>query len=163
MNLPVGAVKEKGIALPSFRVKEKFIALMNESFTGYAVLTLEGFQGIEEGVTFFKKGSLVAVIYEYAKQDAVFYGDLAIAQLWNGYGAQYGIIDIYTLTAQQFDLVSAFNEKILLSTPLNNDELNKLDIAPYNQDVGEKALEGFGNKEESQYDVLKKFGLEKVV
>ena len=47
MNIPVGTLKEENVSLKEVNLVQKLSSLLQEGFTGYLVLTVEGRSGIE--------------------------------------------------------------------------------------------------------------------
>ncbi|MAG22257.1 MAG: hypothetical protein CL943_03050 [Candidatus Diapherotrites archaeon] len=159
MNIPIGTLVEENISLKGTDIKQKISTLLEQGFTGYLVLTVEGRSGIEEGLLLLKNGLAVGAIYEYVKFAKSFYGDHAFEQLFNSSLAEFGVMDIGSLSKQQVELIIAFNEKIEFKKALEPKELEKLVPKKFDADVAEKALGKKFKKKESKFDVFKKLGL----
>ena len=159
MNIPIGTLVEENVSLKDFKLDKKLLSLMNEGFTGYVVLISEGRSGMEEGLALIENGLLVGAIYEYIKFGKSFYGDHAMEQLLNSGLAEFGVMDVGSLSKQQVELIIAFNEKIELGKKLESKELQKMLPKQYNAKIVEKALGGELKKKESKFDVFKKLGL----
>lgn len=162
MNIPIGELVEESIPLKNIDIGQKLSALMEESFIGYLVLTVEGSSGIEEGLVLIKAGEAVGAIYEYVKFEKSLYGDTAMQHLLNAGLVEFGIVDVGTLTKQQIDLIIAFNEKIELGKHLTQKDLPKVLPKKYSVGFAEEALGEKLKKKESKFDVFKKLGLGKV-
>lgn len=160
MNLPTGNIVEQGIKLNEFNLKQTMHALMGKKFSGYLVLTIEGVDGLEEGILLLKNGSLIASIYEYSKYAVKVFGDKAVAQAFNASTAQYGIVDVCNLSNQQVDLVVAFNDKIKLTRPIESKAIDQFIPKEFSREFAEESLaEVLQQEKESKTDVLSRLGL----
>lgn len=165
MNLPSGPIIQQGLSLSSLDFKNKLKELMQEQFSGFIALMIEGFDGAEEGVLFFKKGLIIASAFEYLKFDVAVIGDFALAQCLNAAGAEFGVLDIVSLTTLQVDMAIAFDEKLKLSKPVDRKDLEKLSISAFETSFAEKTLAEAikGRKEGGKEEVFKRFGLSRIV
>lgn len=159
MNLPVGEMVKQAVNLKDFDYRKEMANLFDKGFSGYLVTTIEGFDGIEEGVLLLKKGDLVGTLYEYTNYAITIFGDIALPQVFNGLAADYGVIDVCALTNQQVDLVTAFNDKVKLSKPVNKKGIAKYFRNKFSTEYAEKALSEVLEKYESRKSIFKKFGL----
>lgn len=159
MNIPVGELVEENVSLKETNIASKLNSLLQQAFTGYLVLTVEGRSGMEEGIVLLKNGAIVGAIYEYIKFGKIFYSNAALGQLFNAALAEFGVIDIAALSKQQVELIIAFNERIELSQQLSQKDLQKLLPKKFNAEIAEKALGKELKKRESKFDVFKKLGL----
>ncbi|HLC36414.1 MAG TPA: DUF2226 domain-containing protein [archaeon] len=162
MNLPVGTPKIQGKKVDGFKLIESSTDYLNQNFTGYIVMTIEAGNGLEEGILFFKKGEIVASIYEFSKHELILYGDKAVNLSFNAGAALKGIVDVYALTTQQIDLVTAFNEKTLLSEKIGLDKIRNFKVSFFNEKLAEESLKKVSGKEETKYEILKRLGLGKM-
>lgn len=159
MDLPVGEVKEKNIVLKEIDIFKKISGLMQKDFSGYAVITIEGRSGVEEGAALVLKGELIGSIFEYLRFDRKVFGDSALLHFLNASRADFGIMDLVSLSRQQIDLIIAFNEKIELGKPVSPKDLQRLVPDSYNPKFAENFLGKELEKKESKFDVFKKIGL----
>ena len=159
MNLPVGEAKETGVQLSQEGLSHTALSLSREGFTGYLVITIEGVKGVEEGVLFFKGFEIIGSIYELSRFNKTVYGDEAFNLFLNGAAAKHGVMEVYSLTGQQLDLVLAFNNKILLGAPQGIRILHSHKVKAFKPELSEKYLQGLIQKKHSKLDVLKRFGL----
>jgi hypothetical protein len=163
MNLPSGNIVKQGLALKETDFKKLLQGLINERFSGYAALTIEGFDGFEEGTMLFKKGFGVACIFEYLKFDITIISDLALQHFFNAAGADFGVIDVIQLSDLQVDMSIAFDEKIRLSKPFDSKELDKHSISKFDASLAKKTLEEAvslkSTEEVSKKELFKRFGL----
>lgn len=163
MNLPSGNIAKQGLALKENDLKKTVQGLMEERFSGYLVLAIEGFDGFEEATLLFKKGFGVACVYEYLKFDITVISDLALAHCFNAAGASYGIIDIIQLSDLQVDMSIAFDEKIKLSTAFDKRGLDRFSVGKFDDSFAQKTLEeAVSSKQQHEFskkDLFKKFGL----
>ncbi|AJF60815.1 MAG: hypothetical protein J4224_01280 [Candidatus Diapherotrites archaeon] len=158
MNLPVGDIIKQGIKLKEFdsRIIESFY---DKEFSGYLVASIEGYAGIEEGALLFKKGLLIGAFYEYLNYGITVHGNQAVQQVFNSLAAEYGVIDVISLTNQQADLITAFNDKIKLTVNVGKKDVRKLSRSFYSNEFAEKVLSKVLEKHESRKNVFKKLGL----
>ena len=163
MNLPSGNVQKQGLILKDNNFKALLQGLMDEKFSGYTTLMIEGFGGFEEGTLLFKKGFGVAGIFEYLKFDITVIGDLALLHCLNAAGAPYGIIDVIQLSDLQVDMSIAFDEKIKFSTALDRKGLEKYAIGKFDSSLAQQTLQEAVNlktpKDSSKKELFKRFGL----
>lgn len=163
MNLPSGNVQKQGLILKENNVKSLIQNLIDEKFSGYVSLMIEGFDGFEEGTLLFKKGFGVASVFEYLKFDITVIGDLALIHFLNAAGASYGIIDVIQLSDLQVDMSVAFDEKIKLSAALDRKGLEKYAVGKFDPSLAQKALQEAvslkTSKDSSKKELFKRFGL----
>ncbi|MFH1752067.1 MAG: DUF2226 domain-containing protein [archaeon] len=159
MNLPASNPVEQGLSLNETDVKKMVADLTTHNFTGFISATVEGFDGLEESLLLFKQGFLVAVSFNYLKQDLKFLGQDAFKRVFNSLASNQGIIDVFSLTLQQLDLVMAFNEKSKLSKSVSRKDLNSFYTSNYQVEPVKVDLKQSGLRVQSKYDLLKKRGL----
>lgn len=147
LNFPVGEVSEKGTAPFDFSIKAQ--ELLSKSFNGYLVLSIRG-HFIEEGAIFFKSGEAVACIVECLAAERTLKGNDALEFFFNQTKGR-GFFHLISLTRSQVDLVTAFDEKLLVNK-IDLKELPK--ILPsvfsvkFEKPISEKsALEAYGLSE----------------
>jgi len=159
MDLPVGDIKERHLLLKQTDIVKKISELMKKGFSGYAVLTIEGRSGVEEGAAILLQGSIIGAIFEYIKFDRKVFGDSALLHFLNASRADFGVGDIVLLSKQQIELILAFNEKIELGKAVEEKDLHKLAPQEYNPKFAENFLGEELQTKESKFDVFKKIGL----
>jgi len=162
MNLPVGDVIEDNLILSEIDVKGLIEAFVDKQFTGYIANTIEGIAGIEEGVLLFKKGELLGSFYEYLNYDKIIFGKEAVEHAFNSLSAEKGIMDILSLTTQQADLVTAFNEKVKVSIKFKRSDLQGLIRRRFSTSFAENIIKSTDGKSESRKSVLKRLGLSEI-
>jgi hypothetical protein len=122
MNFPVGTVITKAPLPINFTtVAEKFESI---GFNGYIIQSVKG-QCIEEGVLFFRDGKMSACIVECLSLKQTYKGDEAISYFFNQTKGE-GFFQSVELSRSQIDLVTAFDQKILLSNKISLKDLAKL-------------------------------------
>ena len=136
--------------------------LLDKGFIGYAVLTIEGLDGVEEGLLFFREGRLVGAIYDFLKYGVTVYAQDALPAVFNAAAAEHGVLDAYSLSRQQMELVSAFQGKMVLANPLEKKDLLKLKADSYSDYYARKFLGGKLKSEATRAEILKRFGLGKL-
>ena len=162
MNLPVGEVIEENLVLNQIDLTGLISALIDKQFTGYIVNTIEGFAGVEEGVLIFKKGEIVGSFYEYSNYDIIVFGDAAVQHAFNSLNALKGVFDIISLSIQQVDLVSAFNDRVKVAIKLKKSELLGLVRKGFTTFFAEKTLGNVIEQHESRQSILKRLGLSEI-
>lgn len=159
MNLPIGEPVAEQVSLREFDAQGIINSLFERAFSGYVVVTIDGFDGMEEGVLIFKKGLLVASFYEYLNYDITVFGEPALVQAFNAFAAEFGAVDIYNLSNQQIELVTAFNDKIALPKPLLKNEAGRMYVKDFTDQYAKQVLSEVLKTHESRESVFKKFGL----
>ena len=149
MALPAGTIVEQGLILANTNVKNKISSLVNEQFTGYVAVTIEGESGMEEGSLIMEKGHVVGSTYESMKEDTFLYGDEALKKTLNALVAHYGVMDISQLTYQQLQLVLALEEKIEVKSKPK--DISKSIPKTFSAKTGKEKKKG--------HDLFSKFGL----
>jgi hypothetical protein len=162
MGLPAEDIKQQGLELKDKRMIKELIASFLPTKSGYVVLTIEGYDGLEEGTIVFKGGSLYASMYEYLKYGITVLGDLALTRFFNAVAVKIGVIDVFDLSQDQAELAFKItNERALLTKGLKFGDLDKLIPAEYDDALAQKVLSHVIKKYEDKFDVLGKFGLTK--
>lgn len=159
MNLPVGEIIEENLALDELDVRGLISALVEKQFTGYIVNTVGGTAGIEEGVLLFKHGILVGSFYDYSNYGVIVFGKDAVAFVFNSFAAQKGVVDIMSLSTQQADLITAFNDRLKLTITFKKSDLLGLIRANYDSGFAQKALANVVDNGETRKNVMKRLGL----
>ena len=121
MNFPVGEVAEKGSVPFDFSIKVQEV--LSKSFNGYLVVSVRG-HFIEEGTIFFKGGEIIACIVECLAAERTLKGNDALEFFFNQTKGK-GFFHLVNLTRSQVDLVTAFDEKLLVNK-IDLKELPKL-------------------------------------
>jgi hypothetical protein len=110
LNFPVGSVLSKGDS--PFDFVSKAWEFAEKQFNGYVILSVSGHY-IEEGAVFFKEGELIGCIVECLAVGKTIKGVEALPYFYNEtQGA--GFYHCVELSKSQVDLVTAFDEKILV-------------------------------------------------
>lgn len=159
MDLPVGEFLESGIIVKGNIVKEKIAALLETDFAGYAVVTIKGRSGIEEGALLMQQNRVIGAIFDYLRFSKKVLGDSAVVHFFNAAKADFAVMDIISLTKQQIELIIAFNEKIELSKPVLPRDLARIGVEKFNPGLAESVLGNELLKKESRFDVFRKAGL----
>lgn len=159
LNLPVGEIISKGVNIREIDAKKLIEGFYEKEFSGYLIVTLEGFDGLEEGVLLFKAGVLHAVFYEYDLYGVTVFGDASVPHFFNCLAAPYLVGDIVSLSDQQVDLITAFNDKSRLAKTVGKNDLQRLIPKAYSTELAKSVLSQYVKKEESKKDIFKKFGL----
>ena len=152
MNLPAGKIVEKGLKLSEKNVEKILSDLFTEIFSGYMIVTVEGLQGIEEGLLLFEKGSLKGAIFEELWSEKELLGEEALKRIANALASREGIAGINSLTKQQVDLIIAFQEKMALQKEYRLEDIKKM--IPKESTVKKEE-----ERKESRLDIFKSLGL----
>ncbi len=122
MNFPVGTVISKAPLPINFLVIAQ--EFNNRQFNGYIIQTVKG-NCIEEGVIFFRNGEMIACVVECLTLKQTFKSNDALNYFFNQTKGE-GFFQAVELTKSQVDLITAFDEKILLSNKISLKDLAKL-------------------------------------
>jgi len=145
MNYPAGLVVSKGPLPNDFSTIAD--QLVSKRFNGYVIQSIRSHY-IEEGALFFRDGEFVACIAECLSVGKTFKGNEAIEFFLNQTRGK-GFFQTVELTRSQVDLVTAFDEKILLVDKINLKDLPKLIPTVFSgkfepEKKGENLLESYG-------------------
>lgn len=158
MNIAAGNPIERGKYLEQLNPKEYVSKLLDEKFNGYLCVSIHGLRGIEEGVIFFHSGSIVSSNYEYYKFNKAYLGEQALERSLNALLAKTGVVDLYSLSSYQVQLVLTLNEENNLKQKQAKTEI----VFPTSfNEAYEKQLIVESGEELSKEELLKKFGLKK--
>ncbi|HZX34604.1 MAG TPA: DUF2226 domain-containing protein [archaeon] len=159
MNLPIGEVVSQGINLKEVDGRRLVETFYDKNFSGYLVSTIEGFDGLEEGILLFKEGALAAAFYEYDFYGITVFGDSAVPQVFNSFAAKHVVADVVSLSNQQVDLVTAFNEKGKVSKNFSKSDVSRLIPRAFSEEFARNTLSEVVKEKESKKDIFKKLGL----
>ena len=104
MEFPAGEKIEEGLTINKVNPEELFKSFMDSEFSGYIVLTIYGYAGIEEGLLLFQKGIIVGALFSYDTSNHSIEGEEALVRILNAFKAKYGVLDINSLSKQQVEL-----------------------------------------------------------
>lgn len=158
MDLPLGTSLRSGIKTGETDLLQVLVNMITKGFSGYVISTVEGTSGIEQGMLLFKKGEVNGAYYEFISQGIEVSGDSAVRLVLNSFLAKNGVIDINALTIQQIDLITAFQEKMLISENINTKKLNKIYPEKFDQKLTEKYTKK-ESSETSRFEIFKQAGL----
>ena len=82
-----------------------------------------------------------------------------MGKVFNSFGADFVVADIISLTNQQVDLVTAFNDRWKITKPVDKNSVGKLIPKQFSADYAKQTLSEVLTKSESKKDLFKKFGL----
>jgi len=111
MNYPVGELVGKGNSPFDFSSKVQEFA--DKRFNGYVILSVRG-HFIEDGIVFFREGTILGCIVECLAAERTVKGDEAFSFFLNETKGN-GFFQVVSLERSQVDLVVAFDEKLLVS------------------------------------------------
>ena len=158
MEFPAGEVLEESIKINEINIEQVLKELIEQKFSGYLVVTIYGYTGIEEGLILFRDGITIGSFYEYNQINTVIEGDNALLESLNALKAKYGIMDINALSKQQAELIVTFKDAIK-TKERSLQELKKMLPQKYSTDYSKKVLRETSETEKSRYEVMKALGL----
>ena len=158
MDLPLGTSLRAGLKTSESNMFQIMIQMISKGFTGYLICTIEGFNGLEQGVLMFKKGRILGAYYEFISHSVEVSGNPAVRLVLNSFLAKKGIIDINALTTQQIDLITAFQEKIMVNEEIDTKKLNKLYPKEYNYELAREYVKTQAD-ESTRLDLFRQRGL----
>ncbi len=158
MDLPLGTSLRSGLKTGETDLLQILKNMVSKGFTGYIVCTVEGAKGIEQGVLLFKKGALNGAYYEFISHSVEVTGDPALRLVLNSFVAQRGIIDINSLTIQQIDLITAFQENILVSGSMDEKRLERIYPKKFDPETAKQYVKEEA-EETTRYELFRKKGL----
>lgn len=158
MKLPSGTKRVNGQSLKEFKVKTEIEKLFQDKFSGYLALTIDGYQGFEDGALIFNSGKITAANYEYLKQGISIDGDEAGKSCFNAFAASAGILDVIELDPKQVELSLTFNSKASLKIPIDKSRLRDWVVEKFSTNFALKALSKSGAEDSSKAEIFKKLG-----
>ena len=135
MNFPVGEIKTKATLPVTFTTVAD--TLITKKFNGYIVQSISN-NTIEEGVLFFRDGELNACITECLGEQKTLKGDEAFKEFLHQTKGS-GFFQVVELTRSQVDLVTAFDEHLILQNKVNLKDLPKLIPSKFEAKIEDKA------------------------
>ncbi|MDO8538386.1 MAG: DUF2226 domain-containing protein [archaeon] len=163
MGLPAEDIVEQNIVVTNSQVVKQRIASFLPKGSGYIVLTIEGYDGMEEGIIVFKGGNLHAALYEYLKYGITVLGDLALTRFFNAIASKNGVIDVFKLSQDQVEIAFKItNERALITKTLKFGDIDRLIPKQYDESLAQNVLSKVVKKYEDKFDVLGKFNLTKL-
>ncbi len=159
MNLPVGEIVEQGLDLSELAVRELLESFVGRGFSGYIVNTVSGHSGVEEGLLLFRQGVLAGSFFEYMSNGSTFFGDYSLQHVFNSFAAEKGVVDIVSLSMQQVDLITAFNEKLKVSVEFSKKTFSKYFVKTYSTEFALQAMDSDKESKPDTKSIFKKLGL----
>ena len=159
MKLVEGRVVEQALDLEQNKFSDRMVELIKSRFSGYVNLTIEGFDGLEEGTLIFREGKIIASAYEYLKYAVVVNGNSAIAQTFNAGVAKHGAFDIISFRSTDAELTIAVNPKIRIDVDVSPNDVKKLTHSAFNPSYARKVLSMIMKSSSKRSEIMKKLGL----
>lgn len=159
MQLVEGRVIEQALDIKKHDFSNRMIELIKKKFNGYVNLTIEGFDGLEEGVLIFREGKIIASSYEYLKYGIAVNGNPAIAQVFNASAAGNGVFDVIAFRATDAELTIAVHPKIRLNVNVSSGDIKKLTHNKFNTSYARKVLSMVMKSSSHRGEIMKKLGL----
>jgi hypothetical protein len=164
MNITSGTPVQKGVSLSDIHAKDYVGKLIEEKFNGYTCITIKGKTGIEEGIVIFHNGNIVASDYEYYRYNKRYVAEDGLERVVNALLAARGIIDTFSLSSYQVQLIMTLNEDANMKNEIMS--VSSLQFPSAFDYKYEDELAGRGEPEEKQSEreaLLKKYGLSKLM
>ena len=159
MNLVEGRIIEQALDLKEHNFSQRTTELIKTKFSGYVNITIEGFDGLEEGTLIFREGKVIACVFEYLRYGIVVNGNSAIAQVFNAGAAKQGVFDIIAFRPTDAELTIAVNPKIRTSVDVTSNDIKKLTHAVFNPGYARKVLSIVMKSSSHKSEIMKKLGL----
>ncbi len=156
MRIAAGTPVERGRELTALNAEEYLKKLMKESFTGYVCVAINDKHGMEEGILLFKEGNIVASSYAYFAFDKEYKAEQALERALNAFKAVSGIVDCFSLSNSQAELVLTLNDEFVLKEVVTAENLSM--PAVFSEDFENKEAEQAGASM-SKEDLFKKLGI----
>lgn len=157
MNIAAGTPLERGKDLRDINPKSYLEKMISEKFNGYISIAIKGKNGFEEGTVVFHNGDLVSSDYDYYKFNKNFKSGEGLERSLNAMHSKEGILDSFSLSSYQVQLVLTLNEEANLKEKVTNDNLKVPDSFSFKY---EEELEKELPKEEmSKEQLFNKLGL----
>ncbi len=123
MNITAGIPVERGKYLEELNPREYLLKLLKEGFSGYVCITIHGKMGLEEGILVMHENKIVATDYQYFFFNQEYKSQDALERALNAFLAPLGVVDVYSLSAYQVQLVMTLNEEHNLQVPVATESL----------------------------------------
>jgi hypothetical protein len=162
MNIAAGDPLERGKYLKDFEPKEYLLRLMNEKFNGYVCISIHGKTGIEEGVIVLHNGLIVSSDYEYFRYNKRVKGNEGIKRCLNAFLSGTGIVDSFSLSPYQVQLILTLNEDCALTTKIEASTLALPSTFSQAYEDEQVALAPKPVEEMTRDVLLKKYGISKL-
>lgn len=163
LNYPMGELRQAGVLLSKTNPVFLFSDLMDTGFSGIAILTIEGFSGIEESIVFFREGQIVGSVYSYDSQDIAVFSQTALESGFNAYLAKHGVLDVVNLSRQQIDLILALDERVATPLGFQKSALQAQLSGTFSERFAKEALNASPSETGKRHDLLKKLGLSELI
>jgi hypothetical protein len=157
MNIAASEPLERGKYLGEVDTKEYVLKMMAGKFNGYICVTIAGRGGIEEGVIVFHDGAIVSSDYEYFRYDKRFKADEGLKRSLNALCSKKGVIDSFSLSPYQVQLILTLNEDCTLAQKVMPETLAM--PAAFSSSYEEQLEEVPAPKEDERTALLKKYGI----
>ena len=157
MNIAAGLPQERGKPLSDMDPKGYISKSMAEKFNGYFSIAIKGKHGLEEGTLVMHNGDIVSSDYEYYRFNKSFKAEDGFERCLNALYAKSGILDSFSLTSYQVQLVLTLNEEANLREKVTRETLKFPDSFSYSFE--ESLSAGLPSGELSRIQLFKKLGL----
>ena len=159
MNVPAGEVVTDAAPLEPKAFSALLQDLSRQSFNGYVAWLGRGYDGLEDGLLLFAKGSIVAASYEHLKYGHVIDGKDALGPAANVLVSTHPVYSVVSLTIPKINLVLAFNEKAGLSTAISPEDFAGLIPESYSDQWVKGIIKTLSQEDIDRIRLLSKYGL----
>lgn len=159
LNYPVGESMGEGLRSDKLETASFLKTFFVPAFSGYVVVTAEGFAGMEEGVLFFRDGFPVGSAFSYDFFDVQVFGDASLDSFFNALAAKHGVVDVYRLSKQQIELILALDERTALNASFPAESLPKKVRSSYDPSFARSTVQGLDKMVTRSDELLKRIGL----
>ena len=153
MNLPGGKLLIKQEVAKNIDLEKMFYDLFDKEFSGYVASTTFVEEGFVEGFLTFKKGLLLGALFYHRGLNKQTYGKKALEYVFNILLDEKSIVDVSELGVEQADLMLVFNQKLLVSPPINKKTILPLLRKSYNKELFSNLSK---EKEEDSQNIISK-------
>ncbi|MEM0372818.1 MAG: DUF2226 domain-containing protein [archaeon] len=157
MNISAGTPLERGKKTSETNARSYLEKLMSEKFSGYVSVSSMGKYGLEEGTIVIHNGSIVSSDYEYYKFNLSFKSSAGLERALNAMTSSNGVLDSFSLTSNQVQLILALNEEANLPVPVTKETLKV--PSSFSQSYEEELSLSLPPAEMSKEQLFKKLGL----
>lgn len=159
----MGELRQAGALLSKTNPVFLFSDLMDTSFSGFVVLTIEGFSGIEEAIVFFREGTVCGSVYSYDSKDIVMFSQTAMDSSFNAFLAKHGVLDVVNLSRQQIDLILALDGRVGIPPGFQKSALQSKLSGSFSESFAQAALNASPSETVAKHELLKKLGLSELI
>ncbi|MFH0987122.1 MAG: DUF2226 domain-containing protein [Candidatus Micrarchaeota archaeon] len=157
MDIALGKPVETGSYTDQLDARRFIEKLKSQNFTGYVSVVINESAGIEEGTIIFYNGGAACADYEYYKYNEVFRGNTGLERCLNAFLARNGVVDTFSLTSYQLQLITTLNEESAVS--LGDGDISAMIPDSFSERYSAQMVSKYGTGEATKQEVYKKLGI----